>query len=135
MNIDIINDYIAEIADDAGFVNIDQSDIEAFQKDVDIVDAVKIKGKCEQIGGMLEDALSTLCGNCRGKSCVKILFSIKIAELNELLMKHINEISNIVGRIDENINVVWGLSIKESLKGDDVELIILVGFGNCVVRC
>lgn len=123
-----LKQYIEEIIETSGFVNIDNHDIDNFLQDLEIVDATKVYGSLNSIEKLLHDALKTLQERNISHKCIKILFSIKSLNIGEITMVDMNKISEVISQCDEEISVVWGLSTSDKLKCGEIELIVLSGY-------
>lgn len=62
-----VNKILSELVDNNGFVNVGKNEVDKLKEDVDIVDAIKVNGKYEEIGDLLSKAISTLEDENRGR--------------------------------------------------------------------
>ena len=58
MKTERVNSLLAEIVSSQGFINIDQNDVDSFKANVGDIDAEKVSGNIEEIGVMLDNAIS-----------------------------------------------------------------------------
>lgn len=130
MKQDEVNELLKEAIESEGFLNLDQNDIEKLKNDVDSVDAIKVSGKNEQVGDLLSEAISTLEETNREKIIRKLLFAIRLPAENEFLMENMSKVHEVLDMLDEDVECVWGISINDKLKDDNLELIVSVGLVN-----
>lgn len=129
MEVKSVDILLSEMVKGSGFVNLDQNDIDNFKQSVASLDAEKLKGTCSEVGSLLMKGLNALILRNENKPFSNVLFSIKISEENKHLMDYVENVYDVIEHFTEEINSKWGISINGNLKGDEVELIVVIGFG------
>lgn len=125
-----IEEYIKEVTSEgnSALVSIDKKDMDAFVKGNDIVDAEKIVGTIETIFSSLEETLNRIIERNKSGKCNAIILDIRQSEGTEITMDNITDITDILSKSGKDVDVMWGLSTKESLEPKTTELILFVGF-------
>ena len=123
------NILLSEILNSQGFINIDQNDIDNFKANIEEIDAEKVSGKNEDVDIMLDDAITTIKKRHGHEQMIKMLFVIRLSQENSL-MEHISSVYDVIDKQSEDLECQWGLSTMEHLRGDHLELIVVIGFKN-----
>lgn len=125
-----IEEYIKEVTSEgnSALVSIDKKDMDAFVKGNDIVDAEKIVGTIETIFSSLEETLNRIIERNKSGKCNAIILDIRQSEGTEMTMDNITDITDILSKSGKDVDIIWGLSTKESLEPKTIELILFVGF-------
>ena len=89
MKTERVNSLLAEIVSSQGFINIDQNDVDSFKANVGDIDAEKVSGKIEEIGVMLDNAISSIIERNDSKQVKGLLFVIRLPQDN-CFMENIN---------------------------------------------
>ena len=123
------NSLLKEILSSQGFINIDQNDIDRFRANVKNFDAEKVSGKDEEVGVILDNAISSIKKRNDGKQIKRLLFVIRLPQENNF-MEHISNVRDVVGNFGDEFECIWGFSTIDSLQGNEIELIVVLGFQN-----
>ena len=118
---------MAEIVSSQGFINIDQNDVDSFKANVGDIDAEKVSGHIEEIGVMLDNAISSIIERNDSKQVKGLLFVIRLPQDN-CFMENINEIHEVIDKLGEELECKWGISTMDNLLDDQFELIVVIGF-------
>lgn len=118
---------LAEIPNSQGFINIDTDDVEAFKARAELIDAEKVSGRCEEIGVVLNDAISSIRQRNAQMHIARLLFVIRTSKQNDL-MNHISDVHDVVGMLGEGICCQWGIATFDEMEVNQFELILAVGF-------
>lgn len=121
------NQLLAEIVNSQGFINIDQNDVDRFKTDIEDIDAVKVSGRNEEVGVMLDNTISSIKKRNGDKLIKKVLFVIRLSHENNF-MEYVGEVQDVMDRLDEDVECQWGVSTSEKLQYDQLELIVVIGF-------
>lgn len=121
------NSLLAEIVSSQGFINIDQNDVDSFKANVGDIDAEKVSGKIEEIGVMLDNAISSIIERNDSKQVKGLLFVIRLPQDN-CFMENINDIHEVIDKLGEELECKWGISTMDNLLDDQFELIVVIGF-------
>ena len=127
MKTERVNSLLAEIVSSQGFINIDQNDVDSFKTNVGDIDAEKVSGKIEEIGVMLDNAISSIIERNDSKQVKGLLFVIRLPQDN-CFMENINEIHEVIDKLGEELECKWGISTMDNLLDDQFELIVVIGF-------
>ena len=127
MKTERVNSLLAEIVSSQGFINIDQNDVDSFKANVGDIDAEKVSGKIEEIGVMLDNAISSIIERNDSKQVKGLLFVIRLPQDN-CFMENINDIHEVIDKLGEELECKWGISTMDNLKDDQFELIVVIGF-------
>lgn len=127
MKTERVNSLLAEIVSSQGFINIDQNDVDSFKANVGDIDAEKVSGKIEEIGVMLDNAISSIIERNDSKQVKGLLFVIRLPQDN-CFMENINEIHEVIDKLGEELECKWGISTMDNLLDDQFELIVVIGF-------
>ena len=127
MKTERVNSLLAEIVSSQGFINIDQNDVDSFKANVGDIDAEKVSGKIEEIGVMLDNAISSIIERNDSKQVKGLLFVIRLPQDN-CFMENINDIHEVIDKLGEELECKWGISIMDNLQNDQFELIVVIGF-------
>ena len=122
-----VNSLLAEIVSSQGFINIDQNDVDSFKANVVDIDAEKVSGKIEEIGVMLDNAISSIIERNDSKQVKGLLFVIRLPQDN-CFMEKINDINEVIDKLGEELEYKCGISIMDNLQNDQYELIVVLGF-------
>ena len=125
-----IEEYIKEVTSEgnSALVSIDKKDMDAFVKGNDIVDAEKIVGTIETIFSSLAETLNRIIERNKSAKCNGVILAIRQSEGTEMTMDNITDITDILSKSGKDVDIIWGLSTKESLEPKTIELILFVGF-------
>ena len=125
-----IEEYIKDVTSEgnSALVSIDKKDMDAFVKGNDIVDAEKIVGTIETIFFSLEETLNRIIERNKSAKCNGVILAIGQSEGTEITMDNITDITDILSKSGKDVDIIWGLSTKESLEPKTTELILFVGF-------
>lgn len=125
-----IEEYIKEVTSEgnSALVSIDKKDMDIFARGNDIIDAEKVVGTIETIFTSLEETLNRIIERNKSGKCNAIILDIRQSEGTEMTMDNIADIIDILSKSGEDVDVIWGLSTKESLEPKTIELILFVGF-------
>ena len=127
MKTERVNSLLAEIVSSQGFINIDQNDVDSFKANVGDIDAEKVSGKIEEIGVMLDNAISSIIERNDSKQVKGLLFVIRLPQDN-CFMENINDIHEVIDKLGEELECKWGISTMDNLQNDHFELIVVIGF-------
>lgn len=127
MKTERVNSLLAEIVSSQGFINIDQNDVDSFKVNVDDIDAEKVSGKIEEIGVVLDNAISSIIERNDSKQVKGLLFVIRLPQDN-CFMENINDIHEVIDKLGEELECKWGISTMDNLLDDQFELIVVIGF-------
>mgnify|MGYP006385372057 FL=1 len=127
MKTERVNSLLAEIVSSQGFINIDQNDVDSFKANVGDIDAEKVSGKIEEIGVMLDNAISSIIERNDSKQVKGLLFVIRLPQDN-CFMENINDIHEVIDKLGEELECKWGISTMNKKKNDQFELIVVIGF-------
>lgn len=127
MKTERVNSLLAEIVSSQGFINIDQNDVDSFKANVGDIDAEKVSGHIEEIGVMLDNAISSIIERNDSKQVKGLLFVIRLPQDN-CFMENINEIHEVIDKLGEELECKWGISTMDNLLDDQFELIVVIGF-------
>lgn len=127
MKTERVNSLLAEIVSSQGFINIDQNDVDSFKANVSDIDAEKVSGKIEEIGVMLDNAISSIIERNDSKQVKGLLFVIRLPQDN-CFMENINDIHEVIDKLGEELECKWGISTMDYLQNDQFELIVVIGF-------
>ena len=127
MKTERVNSLLAEIVSSQGFINIDQNDVDCFKSNVGDIDAEKVSGKIEEIGVMLDNAISSIIERNDSKQVKGLLFVIRLPQDN-CFMENINDIHEVIDKLGEELECKWGISTMDNLHNDQFELIVVIGF-------
>ena len=127
MKTERVNSLLAEIVSSQGFINIDQNDVDSFKANVGDIDAEKVSGKIEEIGVMLDNAISSIIERNDSKQVKGLLFVIRLPQDN-CFMENINDIHEVIDKLGEELECKWGISKMDNLQDDQFELIVVIGF-------
>ena len=122
-----VNSLLAEIVSSQGFINIDQNDVDSFKAYVGDIDAEKVSGKIEEIGVMLDNAISSIIERNDSKQVKGLLFVIRLPQDN-CFMEKINDINEVIDKLGEELECKWVISTMDNLQNDQFELIVVIGF-------
>lgn len=121
---------IAEIITLPGLINLDFADVNTTMKNGGVALMSNGYGEGEgRVRKAVEDALhSPLLSNNDVKHARKILFNVYFSEQSELRMEEISDIHNFMAEFNQDIHVIWGTAIDNTL-GDKVKItVIATGF-------
>ena len=62
-----VDKILSELVNNNGFVNVGKNEIDKLKENVNIIDAIKISGKYEQVGDLLSKAIFTLEDENKGR--------------------------------------------------------------------
>lgn len=127
MKTERVNSLLAEIVSSQGFINIDQNDVDSFKVNVGDIDAEKVSGKIEEIGVVLDNAISSIIERNDSKQVKRLLFVIRLPQDN-CFMENINDIHEVIDKLGEELECKWGISTMDNLLDDQFELIVVIGF-------
>lgn len=127
MKTERVNSLLAEIVSSQGFINIDQNDVDSFKANVGDIDAEKVSGNIEEIGVMLDNAISSIMERNDSKQVKGLLFVIRLPQDN-CFMENINDIHEVIDKLGEELECKWGISTMDNLLDDQFELIVVIGF-------
>ena len=127
MKTERVNSLLAEIVSSQGFINIDQNDVDSFKAYVGDIDAEKVSGKIEEIGVMLDNAISSIIERNDSKQVKGLLFVIRLPQDN-CFMEKINDINEVIDKLGEELECKWVISTMDNLQNDQFELIVVIGF-------
>lgn len=122
-----VNSLLAEIVSSQGLINIDQNDVDSFKAYVGDIDAEKVSGKIEEIGVMLDNAISSIIERNDSKQVKGLLFVIRLPQDN-CFMEKINDINEVIDKLGEELECKWVISTMDNLQNDQFELIVVIGF-------
>ena len=125
-----IEEYIKEVTSEgnSALVSIDKKDMDIFVGGNDIIDAEKVVGTIETIFSSLEETLNRIIERNKPGKCNAIILDIRQSEGTEMTMDNITDITDILSKSGKDVDIIWGLSTKESLEPKTIELILFVGF-------
>ena len=125
-----IEEYIKEVTSEgnSALVSIDNNDMDIFVGGNDIIDAEKVVGTIETIFSSLEETLNRIIERNKSGKCNGVILAIRQSEGTEMTMDNITDITDILSKSGKDVDIIWGLSTKESLEPKTTELILFVGF-------
>lgn len=127
MRTEKVNSLLAEIISSQGFINIDKNDIDTFKANFSEIDAEKVAGKVEEIGFILDHVIYSIKTRNDSKQIKGLIFIIRLSQDN-CFMGNINDIHDVIDKLDENLEYKWGISIMDNLQSNQFELIVVIGF-------
>ena len=125
-----IEEYIKDVTSEgnSALVSIDNNDMDIFVGGNDIIDAEKVVGTIETIFSSLEETLNRIIERNKSAKCNGVILAIRQSEGTEITMDNITDITDILSKSGKDVDIIWGLSTKESLEPKTIELILFVGF-------
>lgn len=114
--------------ENVGLINFNIGDIDRFREMLVSIDATKVSGKNYEIGTLLERAIKTVKSKNGDKPFSGLLFAIMISKGEGLPIEHITSINDVLEQVDNTVECVWGIAERTELKGDNVEIIVVLGF-------
>jgi cell division protein FtsZ len=121
---------IAEIITVHGHVNLDFADVNTTLKDGGV--AIMSSGKgtgSDRINEAIKDALhSPLLNNNDVFNSKKILINICFGEENPLMMEEMNALHDFMSKFSNDIEVIWGAAVEESLDKEVKVTLLATGF-------
>jgi cell division GTPase FtsZ len=121
------NSILSEVVDSKGFINLNNNDIEKFKADVNFLDSEKAFGKNEEVGIILDNAISLIGDRNNDKQMKKVLFVIRLPQENNF-MEYVNNVYSVIDNLSEELECHWGISTIDNLHGDQLEVIVVGGF-------
>ncbi|KAA6322391.1 Cell division protein FtsZ, partial [termite gut metagenome] len=122
---------IAEIITIHGIINLDFADVKTILKDGGV--AIMSTGYGEgdnRLTKALDDALhSPLLNNNDISNSKKVMFNFSCCEQSEMMMDEINEINDFMRKFREDREVIWGLSVDNTLENKMKITLLATGFG------
>jgi cell division protein FtsZ len=122
---------IAEIITVHGHINLDFADVQTILKDGGV--AIMSTGYGEgtqRVTKSIEDALnSPLLNNRDVYSAQKVLLYIYFSTESEVKMEEVNEINDFMAQFSNDIEVIWGTAIDDTLGGQVKTTLLATGFG------
>lgn len=117
---------IAEIITLPGIINLDFADVNTTMKDGGVALMSNGYGEGEgRVRQAVADALnSPLLSNNDVRNAKKILFNVYFSEEAELRMEEMNDVHDFMSEFNEDIEVIWGTAIDNTL-GNKVKMTIL----------
>ncbi len=121
---------IAEIITVHGHVNLDFADVETTLKDGGVAIMSSGIGKgTDRINEAIKDALhSPLLNNNDVFSSKKILLNLCFGEGNPLMMEEMNALHDFMSKFSNDIEVIWGAAVDETLKEEVKVTLLATGF-------
>ena len=110
-----------------GVINLDASDVRGLKECSDFIDGTTADGKLDQLGELASSAISKMKDAHPGSRLVSLLLKIRVADGTEFLMEHIAPIQEVFERLDENVNVKWGIEINAPVP-DEFRVCVVCGF-------
>ena len=125
-----IEEYIKEVTSEgnSALVSIDKKDMDIFARGNDIIDAEKVVGTIETIFTSLEETLNRIVERNKPAKCNGAILAIRQPEGTDITMDDLTGMTDILSKSGEDVDIMWGLSTKESLEPKTIELILFVGF-------
>jgi cell division protein FtsZ len=121
---------IAEIITVHGHVNLDFADVNTTLKDGGV--AIMSSGKgtgSDRINEAIKDALhSPLLNNNDVFNSKKILINLCFGEENPLMMEEMNALHDFMSKFSNDIEVIWGAAVDESLDKEVKVTLLATGF-------
>ena len=121
---------IAEIITVRGMVNRDFNDVSTVMKDggAAVVSIAKASGEKRIFKAMSEAVNSPLIANMNKQKAKKLLYIVYSGKKNPAKMSELIEINQFMEDFDENIEVLWGHYLDESLDDEIKVAVIATGF-------
>ena len=122
---------IAEIITVEGHINLDFADVKTILKDGGVAIMSSGYGEGSQrVTKAIDDALnSPLLNNNDVFGAQKVLFNLYFSEESPVNMEEIREIDDFMTKFDNEVEVIWGAAVDNSL-GETVKMTLLAtGFG------
>lgn len=131
----MLNDHIRqiienEILQNSDFINIDNTDIEHFIKDVNKIEVKSFECTVDEISNNFNSSLLDIQNNNIGYKLSKLLFLIKLSELKAISLVDLSFIEKIKDDYNDNIECIWGMSVDNLMSSKVVKLIVLYGLIN-----
>ncbi|KAA6337372.1 Cell division protein FtsZ [termite gut metagenome] len=122
---------IAEIITLRGTVNLDFADVRTVLKDGGV--AIMGTGFGEgdnRVTKAIDDALhSPLLNNNDIFNSKKVMLNVSFCEQSEMMMDEMNEIHDFMRKFREDVEVIWGMAIDNTLDGKIKITLLATGFG------
>lgn len=122
---------IAEIITVEGHINLDFADVQTILKDGGVAIMSSGYGQgAQRVTKAIEDALnSPLLNNNDVFGAQKVLFNLYFCDEAPVTMEEVREIDEFMMKFDNEVEVIWGAAVDNSL-GDSVKMTLLAtGFG------
>lgn len=125
-----IEEYIKEVTSEgnSALVSIDKKDMDIFARGNDIIDAEKVVGTIETIFSSLEETLNRIIERNKSGKCNGVILAIRQPKETDITMDDLTGMTDILSKSGKDVDIIWGLSTKESLEPKTIELILFVGF-------
>lgn len=127
MAADNVNDLLEEITSNQGLIRIDQDDVDDFKAEVDVIDAEKVSGTTGEIGELFDRAISSIVNRNDDKPIRRVIYFIQLPAEN-CFIDLLEDVSNVLNRMGEEVEYQWGLSTANNLQGDQMLLTVVIGF-------
>ena len=114
-----------------GIINLDFNDVQTILKDGGIAIMSSGVGEGEKrVTKAIDDALnSPLLNNTEVFGAQIVLFNIYFSENNPINMEEMKEITEFMRKFDNQIEVIWGTAVDNSLDGRVKLTLLATGFG------
>lgn len=122
---------IAEIITTHGKVNLDFADVETILKDGGV--AIMSTGYSEgdnRVSKAIDDALhSPLLNNNDIFNAKKVMLNVSFCDGSELMMEEMNEVHEFMSKFQEEVEVIWGVAVDNTLEKKVKITVLATGFG------
>ena len=118
---------IAEIVTKRGYINVDFADVNTVMRDGGMATMGTGEGKGEKrVLQAIEEAVkSPLLNKNDIRSCDRILFYFHCSKSNPVDMEESKQIDEFMAGLNEDIDVIWGVTFDEGIGEDEVRVTVI----------
>ena len=125
---DKIEEHIKEIINANSFCAIGKEDVGFFVEGCATMDSAKVEGTADTIIDILAQNVKEVLKRNMPNKCTGILLSIASANDDEIDMKTISSVTDVLLQTAGDIDIQWQMDVKDSLKIGVLEIVMLIGF-------
>ena len=113
---DKIEEHIKEIINANSFCAIGKEDVDFFVEGCATMDSAKVEGTADTIIDILAQNVKEVLKRNMPNKCTGILLSIASANDDEIDMKTISSVTDVLLQTAGDIDIQWQMDVKDSLK-------------------
>ena len=130
ITMDKIEEHIKEIINANGFCAIGKEEVELFVEGCATVDSAKLEGTTDTIVDLLAQNVKEVLEKNMPNKCSGIIVSIASANGDEIELDCIDNVTDVLLQTAGDVDILWQVAVKDSLKPGVLEIVMLMGFGN-----
>ena len=116
---------VSEILENPGYINIDNSDIDSFKRELKKIDHRSFECSINEVELMFKSAFLSATDDNRVYELSRVLFVIKLSSEHSFTIENMTFVNEVIGDCIQDIDCLWGMSIDDRVPREKIKIVVL----------